>query len=889
MKSLLHSLVWLLPAEFRADFGAEISEQIDRDYTRAAQRGWLAALGFVLATALDLIGSAVAERIRPAGERGPGGSGTRGGDGIMRDVMRDMYFAGRGLRRAPGFSATAILTLGAAIGLNAAMFAVVERVLLDPLPFAEPDRLIYIGASAPGSDLPDEFGVSNEFVVEYSAQTDLLEDAGTFDSFTNTLRVGDRVERVLMSMPTSSMFTTLGVEPMLGRLPVARDESETMVISHAAWVDWFGADPSVVGQSHEVAGGTRTIVGVMPADFAFPDAGVHLWIPREIRPDDIVPGRFGPGMVARLAPGVTLDEVTERLGAIARRFPEQYGGSASYARLMRAHIPVVRPLEEQLVGFVTAPLWVLFGAVVIVFLIACANVTNLFVVRSERRLRDLAVRRAIGAGWAQLARLQLAEAIVIAFGAGALAVGLAWVGLPLFLRAAPDGVPRLEGVALSGSALFFTFGICALTAVLCGLPMALRRPGSGTALLRGGGARGSTSPRSWMRDLLVVGQTALALTLLVGSGLLLRSFDALRSVDAGYEVEDVFTFQIAVDDEPGLDGATQLARFHLDFMDRLRALPGVESVGLVENVPLNEGVRVTAFATRATEGESDARVQLGRTWTAGDYFESMGIELVQGRTFDDAEQLDNPGSVIVSEAAAALLWPGEEPLGQQLLWPSFETWETVVGVVEDIRQYDFRTQARPMVYFPLVAQNPENWAFSSPGYVLKTGRAEEIGPEVRDLVREVAPSAPMYRAFTLERLADDSMVGLRFTMLTLGVASVLALFLGVIGLYGVLSYAVAERTREIGVRMALGARADGVRRMVVAQGLRVVSFGVLVGLVASFAVTRTLASLLFQVEPVDPLTFLLVASTVMGVGAVASYLPARRASRVDPVESLRNG
>jgi len=808
---------------------------------------------------------------------------------MMRDVMRDLYFAGRALVRAPGFSATAVVTLGTAIGLNAAMFAVVERVLLDPLPFEAPDRLVYIAGSAPGSDFRDEFGLSEEFVVEYSTQTDLLEDVGTFTSFTNTLRVGDRVERVRMSTPASSLFTTLGVEALLGRLPVVADESRTMVISHSAWVDWFGADPAVLGQDHQVAGGMRTIVGVMAPDFDFPEEGVQLWIPDDIRPDEIVPGRFGPGMVARLAPGVSIEEVAQRLGPIARRLPEQYGGTAEYARIMSAHVPVIRPLKQELVGFVTAPLWVLFGAVMIVFFIACANVTNLFIVRGERRLRDLAVRRAIGAGWAQLARLQLAEAVVIATGAGALAVGLAWVGLPLFLRAAPQGVPGLDDVALTAPTLLFTFGICALTALLCGVPMTLRRSGSEAALLRGGGARGSTSGRSWMRDALVVGQTALALTLLVGSGLLLRSFDALSSVDAGYDVEDVFTFQIAVDDEPGLDEAVPLARFHLDFMDRLRALPGVESVGLVENVPLNEGVRLTSFQTRSTEGASEAGIQLGRTWTAGDYFLSMGIALVQGRTFQDAEQLDNPGSVIVSEAAASLLWPGEDPIGKQLIWPTFGSWETVVGVVEDIKQYDFRGQVQPMVYFPLVAQNPENWAFSSPGFVLKTDRAEEIGPEVRALVREMAPSAPMYRTFTMEGLAMESMVALRFTTLALGVSSVLALLLGVIGLYGVLSYVVAERTREIGVRMALGARAEGVSRMVVLQGMRVVGYGILVGLVVSVAVTRTLASLLFEVQPVDTVTFVIVSATMLLVGAVASYVPALRASRVDPVESLRYG
>ena len=384
-------------------------------------------------------------------------------------------------------------------------------------------------------------------------------------------------------------------------------------------------------------------------------------------------------------------------------------------------------------------------------------------------------------------------------------------------------------------------------------------------------------------------QTAMALTLLVGSGLLLRSFQALRGVDPGYEIEDVFTFQMAIDDEPGIEDAVTMARFHLDFMDRLRALPGVESVGIVENVPLNESVGVGPFHTEATLDAAGAAPTLGRTWAAGDYFETMGISLLRGRIFTDAEQLDNPGVVIVSERAGELLWPGEDPIGQRLYWERFDAWSTVVGVVEDVHQYDYRDEVNPLIYFPLVAQNPEHWAFSSPGYVLKTERADVIAPEVRALVREVAPSAPMYRVFTMEGLAADTMVRISFTMLALGIASGMALLLGAVGLYGVLSYVVAERTREIGVRMALGAEASGVRRMVVLQGVRVVGLGTLVGLAVAAAASRALASLLFEVSPADPATYALVAVTMLAVGAAASYLPARRASGLDPVESLRAG
>jgi predicted permease len=664
------------------------------------------------------------------------------------------------------------------------------------------------------------------------------------------------------------------------------DEADVMLLSHAAWQDWFGADPEVIGKGFEVAGAMRTVIGVMGPDFAFPDERVLLWIPNPIRNEGLTPGRFGQNLVGRLPEGVDMETARARMRDVSRRFPEIYGGSARYAALMELHEPVVRPLEEELLGYAKTPLWVLLGSMAVVLLIACANVTNLFLVRSERGLRDLAVRRAIGAGSAQLARLQLSESAVVAAAAGLVAIGLAWVALPILVSGAPGQVPRMSEAALTPSTLAFTFTLCVAIALLCGLPPALRAAGARTSALREG-ARGTTRRRHRVRDGLVMLQTALALTLLVGSGLLLRSFQALRAVDPGYDVEDVFTFQMAIDEEPGIDDAVSMARFHLDFMDRLRALPGVETVGIVENVPLNEGVGVGPFQTDATIDDVGAAPTLGRTWAAGDYFEAMGISVLRGRIFDDAEQLDNPGSVIVSERAAELLWPGEEAIGQRLYWEVFDSWETVVGVVEDVMQYGFRDDVQPMIYFPLVAQNPENWSFSSPGYVVKTERAGEIAPEVRALVREVAPTAPIYRVFTMEGLAADAMTGVSFAMMALAIASVMALLLGAVGLYGVLSYVVAERTREIGVRMALGARAEGVRRMVVLQGVRVVAVGIVVGLVVAAGASRALGSLLFGVGTADPLTYTLVGVMMLAVGALASYLPARRASNLDPVESLR--
>jgi predicted permease len=434
--------------------------------------------------------------------------------------------------------------------------------------------------------------------------------------------------------------------------------------------------------------------------------------------------------------------------------------------------------------------------------------------------------------------------------------------------------------------LLFTFVVALLSSLLFGLVPALRASAPNPNRLREG-ERGSTGQRHWLRDGLVVAQTALALVLLIGSALLVRSFAQLRDVDPGYDTEGVLTFQLAPESDSLTDGPSY-ARFHLDFMNRLAAMPGVESVGIVENVPLNEGLDSQRFLTEETAADVEGGALLRYTYAAGDYYRTMGIEVLRGRPFTRADHVSQPGNVVISESAAELLWPGEDPIGRRLTMRDSEHWETVVGVVEDVMQDTFRDTPEPLVYFPLVGQTPDRWMLPSPAYVVKTARTEAIVPEIRALVGELAPGAPMYRVFTMDGLAADSMMQLSFTMLTLAVAAGLALVLGAIGLYGVLSYVVAGRTREIGVRMALGAQAAGVRRMVVAQGARVVGLGVLIGVAAALATTRVLANLLYGVGGTDVATFLAMAMGMFGIGLLASYVPARRASSVDPVESLRD-
>ena len=797
----------------------------------------------------------------------------------------DFRHAWRALLRTPGFLITSVGTLGLAMGAVVGMSGVVSTVLLRPLPFPDADRLVLLMGTAPGSDLPERFSLGAEFYLHYKEHSTLLDGVFLFNGGTSTLRTDDRVERIEMGWPTNEIYDTLRVRPQIGRLPTA-DEDRVVLISDQLWTSWFGRDPAVVGRTYYISGEMREIVGIMPPEFQFPSDDTQLWVAGVVRPAEIRPGQLGAPLIARMKPGVTRAQLADELTRLSKGLPDRFGGTPAYARLIEQHRALVDPLLDRMVGpTTTTSLWVLLGAVSVVLLIACANVANLFLVRAEGRRRDLAVRRAIGASRAQLVRLQLAEALLVALPAGVLAVVLSAVTLPLFVRAAPEGIPRLSLVQLDLPTVATAFVLVVFAALACGLVPALRASSPDLARLKEG-SRGSTGRRQLGRDALVVGQTALALVLLIGSALLVQSFQRLRAVDPGYDTDDIYTFQFAPDQERLTDGPSW-GRLHVDFMNRLRALPGVTEVGVVNNIPLDEGTGTGRFLTPGMAADRGGAL-LDRNFTGGEYFRVMGIELLRGRTFTNDEATGPNTSVIVSRSAAASLWGEEDPLGQRLRpTNSAEHWFTVVGVVDDVKQDDWRQAGEAILYFPLTGPTARAWAMGSPAYVVKSPRAASLTREVRDLVRQIAPEAPVYREYTMAFLARRSMVQLSFTTLTLGVISSLALLLGAIGLYGVLSYVVAERTREIGVRMALGATASTVRRMVVASGAKVVAVGALVGIGAAVAATRLLDTLLYEVSAVDPLVFAGMAVMMLAVGMLASYMPARRASRVDPMVSLR--
>ncbi len=807
--------------------------------------------------------------------------------------MRDFMYAARALRRAPGFTIVTVATLALAIGSNAAIFSVVDTVLIDPLPFPDADRLVSIRASAPGTDMPAEFGVGTEFFVQYDENADLLEDLGFFMSGQTTVRTEERTERLFIQAVNPSFFATLGVTPLLGRLPTQEDaEGQVIVISHELWMGWFGGDASVIGRSLEVSGRKPAVIGVMRPEFRFLDDRTSVWIHDLVTDrDNLQPRGFGMGLVGRMRPGTDHADLIEQLAVLARRLPERFGGSPQSARIIEQHRPVVRSLEEELVGDVAKPLWLLLGTVAIVLLIACANVANLFTVRAESRRRDLAVRQALGEGRAGLIRTQMAEALLLAAMGGAGAALLAWAGLPLLVRLAPENIPNLAATRLDSTALIFTAGVSFLAACAFGLVPAIQfsKPRLVGALRQSG--HGGEAGGQWSRNALVLVQTASALVLLVGSGLLMRSFWTLSRVDPGYDTENIFSFQVAPR-RAELNNAPAFARFHEAFMERVAGLPGVESVGLTRLLPLDEGAARARIFTEATRVSGETPPPMRYTRVGGDYFQTMGIAVERGRRFERSDHRGGTVNVIVSNSAAELLWPDEDPLGKRLLHSSDTTgWLTVVGVVEDIFLQDFRQDAaEPMVYLPMLGPDPRNrrWMIRSPAYVVKSARADVLAPDIRALIREVVPESPMYRVFTMEGLAARSMAQLSFTMLMLAIASGLALILGAVGLYGVLSYVVSLRTREMAVRMALGAEAVRVRRMVVLQGARVTLAGVALGLLAALTFTRLLSSLLFGVGTLDAPTFVAMSGVMLAVAFLASYIPARRASSVDLMVSLRS-
>lgn len=818
------------------------------------------------------------------------------GDSRMRQLLADLRFAVRALRRTPGYTTVAAITLALGIGANTAIFSVVDSVLLNPLPYPNSDEIVGVWHHAPGLGY-DQFGISPGVYFQYLDQNDVFESFALYvDEQRNLTGDGDP-EQIAGARVSRSLFDVLQVPAAFGRTFVEEEDlpeaPQTVILGHGLWARRFGSDPTVVGRTIQLNGETVEVVGIMPAGFAFPRAETELWLPLAMDPGQASPGAFGWNSIARLHDGVAVERAQAQMEQLAFRLRETYADTPQLVAFLETgnFSAIIRTLKDNLVRDLASSLWVLLGTVGFVMLIACANVANLTLVRADGRRRETAVRTALGADRWILMRQQLSESVALACLGGAVGLGLAWVGILLLARVAPATIPRLDEIGIDSTVLMFTAAVTLLSAVLFGLAPALKRvsPTILGSLIQSGVRSSAGRDRQVIRNTLVVLQTAMALVLLIGSGLMVRSFWEIKNVDPGFVAEDVLTFRLSL---PAAEypGPMDQANFHQQVIERLEALPGVQSAGAVTELPLGGAARGVAF-----EIEDHPTLEGGlppifwfTTATPG-YLETMRIPTRVGRTFEPRDHETELGGVIISAALADRFWQGENPLGKRLRFAQdVDGWLTVIGVVGSVRSQGLDEQPMEAVYTPLVAPENTNPArATSLVYTVRAENATSLVPAIRTAIWELDATLPVAAVELMERIVARSVAQLSFTMLALLVAAVMALLLGTVGLYGVLSYVVAQRTQEIGVRLALGAQPGLVQKMVVAQGAKLAVTGVAIGVAGAVGLTRFMQTLLFGTEALDPVAFGATSMLLLVVALVASYIPARRASAVDPIKSLR--
>jgi predicted permease len=814
----------------------------------------------------------------------------RGGDSMFLAIRQDLQHALRQLRGQPRFTLAASLTLALGIGAVTSIFSVVNGVLLQPLPYANADRLVNVWSHAPGLGY-DQFPQSPDLFFFFRAENDVFEDMALYQNRRANLTELETPLVIDARVATQAYFPTLGVPFALGRSFSADEDrpgaAQVAVISSRLWASQFGSDPGVLGRPIRIDGVARQIVGVSPA-WIDTTGSADVFLPAAFDQANPPTGNFGWNAIARLKPGVQPEAAAAHLEPLLKRAMEERIQSPTYrAFLAEGRYQIrVHDMKEDVVGDVRQPLWVLLGTVGIVLLIACGNVANLMLIRADARQREIAVRVALGSSRGNLMRKLLTEALVLAMIGGALGVLLSAILLPLILGAAPDSIPRLDQVRLDLPVLLFALGAVGVAALTFGVVPAIRytRPAM-LASLRQGGRGGTEGPAARrVRHTLVVAQTALALVLLVGSGLLLRSFSRMMQIDLGFDPADAMTFRVALP-QSEYGEAARVLQFEQDLRDRLSA---IGEAGAATNLPVSQGTPGAAFDVESRPtGPNELPPMLHYSSVTPGFFQAMRIRLVAGRDFESRDRAENATTVIVNTALAERFWPGEDPIGKRIRSTSSQNqgpWQTVVGVVQTVRQDGLREPVRPLVYFPHNIGGPQRVL----SYVVRGPGMAARGDELRRAVWSLDSSLPVALMRPLEAIVERSIVQFTFTMMTLAIAAGLALVLGAIGLYGVLSYAVSLRTKEIGVRLALGAPPRRVLVGVLASGAVIVGIGLVVGLAGAAGVTRLLGGMLYEVEPLDPVTFASMAAALAGVGLLASYLPARRAAAVSPLESLRD-
>lgn len=873
---LYGALLQLYPRRFRRRYRAEMLD-FYRERRRAGGAGvWPQVL-------LDLLLSAAAERLPAIRFPLPAIPTT----GFTMQTFRHTL---RGLARTPAFTAVVLLTLALGIGANAAIFSVVNGVLLQPLPFPEPDRLVDFRHQEP------YWSVSEPEFSDYRRDMRSLERLAAYTGYDLNLEGDQQPVRVVGARVSDGFFPVMGVAPLMGRTFAPDEEkpaqgpSPVVLISEVVWRTHFGADPGILTREIRLNGVPRRVIGVMPDRFGLPDAEVGIWLPLRLNYDSLwTRNNHHLLMVGRLKPGATVAEANLEANLLTRRwvkdFPETYQQD-------QAFVAEVKPLMERVLANSRPYLVTLLAAVGFVLLIACANVANLLLIRGEARRRELGIRTALGASGSRLVAQQLTESGVLAIGGGGLGLLVAWGGVRALLSLAPATLPRLELVKLDGRVLLFTLAVSLGTGLLFGLLPALRASRGDAASALRDGARSTSRGGSRMRRGLVMGEVALAVVMLSGAGLLLRSLLSLQRTDIGFDDSRILTARVNLPPLNYDTDAKAIAKI-AEIEERVRALPGVVSTGTMGWTPVVDGGGTWSISIDGHEA-----AQIGSAPSADPqqvtpgYFGTLGVRMVRGRAFTEQDREDAPPVAIVNEAMAKALWPGQDPVGHTLkMYGTQGVWVTVVGVARDILSRGVGKTTPPTMYFPYAQAGKS--AYFVPRQVTlavkTTGNPEALGPAVSRIVHQLDPGAPVSEVRSMEAVMGTALASRRFTTVLLGWFAALALLLAGVGIYGVIAYGVSQRTYEIGLRQALGADRGSVLGLIVSEGLRLTGVGLLIGLAGTLAAGQLIRSMLVNVKATDPLTLAGVALLLAGVAALASWIPARRAMAVSPTEALRGG
>ena len=799
----------------------------------------------------------------------------------MGTVWQDLRFGLRVLAKQPAFTLVAVVTLALGIGANTAIFSVVNAVLLSPLPFPESHRLVDLFETFK----PNGFGsVSVPNLRDWQQQNTVFEGIAAYTGGNFNLESGDNPQRLNALRVEAHYFDVLGLRPALGRT-FARGEDEAgrdrvVVLSDALWRASFGADPNIVDKTVPLNGQNYTVIGVMPPSLSALSR-TQLWGPLVFSESEkSARGSHAFQAVGRLRDGVTLEQAAEQMSAIAARLEQQYP-DAQTGRGVR-----LTKYEDRITGgLVRTILLVLLGAVGFVLLIACTNVANLLLARAAGRYREIAVRMALGAGAIRLVRQFLTEGLLLSAAGGALGVAVAWLGLDLLGKLAFAFVPRSSEIRLDARVLLFTLGVSVLTGVVFGIAPAIQavRTNVQEALKDGSNSSSLGMGGGWMRSALVVTEVAAAFVLLIGAGLLVNSFARLVSVSHGVNPENLLTARLSLPQEKYPD-ADSRRRFHEQVLARVSAIPGVEAAGMTSHLSIEQfGTNGNVPVEGKTYPPNQEPLVEMRT-VSPDYFRAMGVRLVRGRLFDSRDTNDSPPGILINEAMARTIWPGEDPVGKRVFGQPDRV--PVIGVVSDVKNLGLARPAAPELYWNYT-QGDDSMLRNVTLAVRSRHDAGALTAAVRREVQAVDPGQPVFNVQTMQAVIDSTVSDRRLMMTLIGVLAALSLVLAVVGIYGVMSYTVAQHTREIGIRMALGAQRSDIYRLVVGKGLVLTFVGLCLGLAASFGLTRFLESLLFEVRATDPLTFAGVALLLLAVALLACLVPARHATKVDPMIALR--